>query len=231
MFPQFPQTSHFPAYFHSIARREHEKRGGGGGGPQGGVGRGARVEVEEEVGCIWGGEREVGGGWGLHPASELIGTALLFYPPTEHVVFGRHTSYQPASSLSRPLPLQQRGATPTRSALNTYTHTHTHTHTPASLTYPQVSSLLSWVSVVKLRLDCPRLGQLYWVSFFFFFSFSHWFSLISVFFGMVFPFPPPHPHAMLKNRVDGLKNFTLYRTTRTNTERRLNWEERDRKVS
>ena len=115
--------------------------------------------------------------------------------------------------------------------LHTHKHTHTHTHTPASLTYPQVSSLLSWVSVVKLRLDCPRLGQLYWVSFFFFFSFSHWFSLISVFFGMVFPFPPPHPHAVLKNRVDGLKNFTLYRTTRTNTERRLNWEERDRKVS
>lgn len=54
----------------------------------------------------WGAFEEVSGklreGWGLHPASELIGTALLFYPPTERVVFGRHTSSRPSSSLSRP---------------------------------------------------------------------------------------------------------------------------------
>lgn len=59
----------------------------------------------------WGAFEEVSGkpgrGWGLRPASELIGTALLFYPPTERVVFGRHTSGWPASSLSRPSPLQQ----------------------------------------------------------------------------------------------------------------------------
>lgn len=39
MFPQFPQTSHFPAYFHSSATREQDD----GGGPEGGAGRGARV--------------------------------------------------------------------------------------------------------------------------------------------------------------------------------------------
>lgn len=72
-----------------------------------------------------------GRGWDLCSASELIGTALLFYPPTERVVFGRHTSGWPASTLSRPSLLQQRGAPPSLSALNTCVNTH------AIVTYPQ----------------------------------------------------------------------------------------------
>lgn len=59
MFPQFLQTSHFPAYFHSSARREREKGGGGGGGgPLGGVGR-------RWAGSWW------GGGACIQPVSSL----------------------------------------------------------------------------------------------------------------------------------------------------------------
>lgn len=51
---------------------------------------------------MWGVEREAEGwGWGLHPASELIGTALLFYPPTERVVFGSiRAAGRPAPSVA-----------------------------------------------------------------------------------------------------------------------------------
>lgn len=38
------------------------------------------------------------GGWGLRPFSELIGTALLFYPPTKACSFGK-ASYPPAQQL------------------------------------------------------------------------------------------------------------------------------------
>lgn len=56
-----------------------------------------------------GGER-ASGGWGLGPASELIGTAMFFYPPTESMLFfGRHTSVRRTSSLSCFLPLLRRG--------------------------------------------------------------------------------------------------------------------------
>lgn len=104
MFPQFAQTSHFPAWFHSSARKEEEDLRAG--------------SVDEEVvlvragGCVF--EESSGklSGRGLHPASELIGTALLFYPPTERVAFGSHWSRWPASSLSRPSLLEQRGAPP-----------------------------------------------------------------------------------------------------------------------
>lgn len=99
MFPQFPQTSHFPAYFHSSTRKEGEasrRRP-----PQDGGTAGARV-AEEEGGLR--SRRRAGsrgeGGACVCPG-ELIGTALLFYPPTKACSFGKAhcpTARQPLQS-------------------------------------------------------------------------------------------------------------------------------------
>lgn len=78
---------------------------------------GSGVGCGEEVAALGRGERETkweggmlrGRGLSLRP-SELIGTAVLFYPPTERVVFGRHTSRRPVNELSRPVPPRQTGA-------------------------------------------------------------------------------------------------------------------------
>lgn len=89
--PQFPQTSHFPAYFHSSARKE---RGKSRRGPQDGVQR-----VPGWLRRRWASLEEASGkprrGWGLRPSSELIGTALLFYPPTKTCSFRK--AYCPAA--------------------------------------------------------------------------------------------------------------------------------------
>lgn len=95
MFPQFPQTSHFPAYFHSSARKAREKSRRR--GPQDGVQR-----VPGWLRRRWASLEEASGkprrGWGLRPSSELIGTALLFYPPTKACSF-RKAYYPPAEQL------------------------------------------------------------------------------------------------------------------------------------
>lgn len=95
MFPQFPQTSHFPAYFHSSARKETERSRRR--EPRDGVQR-----VPGWLGRRWASLEEVSGkprgGWGLRPSSELIGTALLFYPPTKACSFWK-AYYPPADQL------------------------------------------------------------------------------------------------------------------------------------
>lgn len=129
MFPQFPQTLHFPAYFHSNARKESERAGEedlrvGFRGCQGGGGGGA---VSEEV------SGKPGKGWGLLLASELIGTALLFYPPTKACSFWK--AYEPpASQLPQsPLTTAAERSHPHPSLPSTLTDIFS--HTSLSLTY------------------------------------------------------------------------------------------------
>lgn len=171
MFPQFPQTLHLPAYFRrsprkkTSERRERAREGRreevdlrvGLAGCQAGGGRGGEARSDEVSGKLKGREGGWGGGRGLSPRpSELIGTAVLFYPPTECVVFGRHTSRRPASELSRPVPPRQRGASlppppllPPRPPPPPPLLLHTHTHTLGTLT-PQPP---------RLTLNPPRFRQ------------------------------------------------------------------------
>lgn len=182
MFPQFPQTSHFPAYFHSSARKEREKSRRR--GPQDGVQwvpgwlRRRWASLEEASG-------KPRGGWSLRPSSELIGTALLFYPPTKACSF-RKAYYPPAEQL-----LQSRFTAAARGAR---TIPFLASRTSASLIYTQVSFL------ILCQRDLWNLRPHHWVSFMFMFfrTVILYFFIFFFFFFLFFWDAFPNVHILVR---------------------------------
>lgn len=181
MFPQFPQTSHFPAYFHSSARKEREKSRRR--GPQDGVQwvpgwlRRRWASLEEASG-------KPRGGWSLRPSSELIGTALLFYPPTKACSF-RKAYYPPAEQLlqSRFTAAAERSPHHSFSGLTHFSQSNLHT-----------GIIPDSVPARFVKFKTSPLSKFY----FHVFSYSHFIFLYLFFFFLFFWDAFPNVHILVQ---------------------------------